>query len=267
MMRRPECWLRQWKAGKSVLSHATAVDALTDYFVALRQAGSQLYFLTLTYKESTDHPLTLATISRGVDDIYVGMLCRYVHRLNFARPKYHPLQPIMLVFPDRSQSKFKLAARTSHDIVGLHHHAIVAARPEVAARLDLSCVPNSLTCLSRHILTSDIRRIDSTEGDVRRVVDYATSYAFKKLPKADEDNRMLVYPAVERWRAAPTPHATGAGQHRENREACPSQRSLVRQHPPRSMSHGSSRDAHRARLLASCIDVSPISAAWAAARV
>lgn len=260
MRQLPRSWFARWSDGNSAVSHAAVVDALTDYCVTRRQDGAQLYFLTLTYKEATDTPLTLAMISRGFDDIYGGMLRCYVHHLNFARPKYQPLQPIIFAFPDRAQSKFKLAASTSRGIVGLHHHAIVAARPEVAAHFERACLMKQLPNWSRHILTSDIQRIESTDEDVRRVIDYATAYAFKKLPKEDEDDRMLVYPATERWKSASKQKEAGAGQRLESRERCPSQRSLVPQQPRRPATQVSSREAHRAGLFASCLDIKQLSA-------
>jgi hypothetical protein len=189
----------------ATLPHAAAVKALTEYFTTLRQKQFALYFLTLTYKQAADIPLTLPSVSKTFDRAYIELLRRYIHPSNFARPKYRPLQPIVFAFPDYSKTKFKHATWTSSGIVGLHHHAIAAACPEVAMRLDPACFANSLTSLSSFILTSDLRRIGATHNDIKAVVDYATSYAFKKLPKANEDYRLLVYPHVERWKQAHTP--------------------------------------------------------------
>lgn len=235
------------------LPHAAAVEALTEYFLLLRSQHYQLYFLTLTYKEATDNPLTLASISDAFTGIYVELLRRYVHRLNFARHKYRPLQPIVFAFPDRSQSKFKLAPNTSQGIVGFHHHAIVAARPEVAARFDPLCLTDSLTCLSSFILTSDLQRIGTTQDDVHKVVDYSASYAFKKLPKADEDHRLLVCPAVEQWKQSPATKKKGVGQIAEIRDIRPAHKCSAFFRKCRPTKHANPLD--RAKLLASCLGV------------
>jgi len=186
----------------ATLPYTTAVAALTGYFEALRRSGHTLYFLTLTYKQEGDQPLKLAGISRAFGFTYVELLRRYVHGCNFARPKYQPLQPIVFAFPDQPKSKLKRLGVVPAHKVGLHHHAIVAAVPEVARRLDGSCSRDSLTSLCPRLLTSDLQRIGPTLDDISNVVCYATAYAFKRLPRADEDYRMLVFPHVERWKPA-----------------------------------------------------------------
>lgn len=159
-----------------------SIKELSSYFNRQRSStNSVLYHLTLTYKDPAANPTpTFATSCLG--KFYAAMMRTFVHKHNHTRPQYRHLLPSVFAFLDAPGSKDKSSPFLNsirHAQDSFHHHAIVAALPPVAAKMDEYVGENTFTKLCERIKTSCLQPIGMSWTDIETVTSYAASYAFR----------------------------------------------------------------------------------------
>jgi hypothetical protein len=167
-------------------------DELTTFFADLaRRENRTPYFVTVTYTDSVDHPLTAASANTQLKEFHQCLLNHLCS--NIQRPCFRKIEPIVFAFLD-VPSKARLATRLST----FHHHCIVLVSEQHVERFDALTDDHAAEALvfqSRlrcRIRTLNVQRIGSSDDDLERSVSYATKYYRRDV---SDLNRLRLYPA------------------------------------------------------------------------
>lgn len=186
---------------KDVHENQLAIEAMLKNLVQTDHC--KLYMITLTFPEGRDYILKPSSAEQKVKRFYETVLLRLlVDRRRFHLPSKKSLQPTMFAFLDVPGSKPKSAKieKSHHSSPNtVHYHCILAAKPEIALKLDPFCnVPNSL-CLPPYLKdkntpilkTSDCQPIDDLNS-LFRVVSYASEYALRQKQNDRHENWFIL---------------------------------------------------------------------------
>lgn len=173
------------------LSESQYVDQFTDYFENERASGKMLYFMTLTYNDHKDFPLTAEKACRYFKEFRKHLL----HKMfgsKYNSPKYREIEPRVFAFLDTSFSKRKtrkLAKAPKHES-RFHHHCVFVVNSACSNNIDFlldrisrAAFRESLTS-KLQIRSIDFQKIKPTKDDTRAVVDYCSETA--RLSPHDE---------------------------------------------------------------------------------
>lgn len=172
-----------------------------------QETNRAIYFVTTTYIESKDFPLTADVATNNFKRFHHRLLQHLArtHRIN--RPWFKEQEPFIYAFLDRPGSKskhYKLNSVSKHEST-FHHHSIVIANerhiPILDALIDkkrdddstdrqaaeMFAQENRFPCRLRSI---HVRRLLSDE-QLERTVSYASAYAQKHQ---DDINSLLLFP-------------------------------------------------------------------------
>ena len=144
------------------------VEGLTNWMSELESSGYKLFSMSITYKTSGDFDHNPRFLSQTFKDLYWHhLLPESIFKNRKWLKKHKSDQPILLLFYEEHQEK---GVKTYNPMkVGgfeyvfperLHHHAILAIRPEHESEMMSLCCENSLRQFSPWVLTSNIKPAD-----------------------------------------------------------------------------------------------------------
>jgi hypothetical protein len=158
------------------------------------ERGKLLYFVTVTYSESKEFPITLSAANRFLRCFHLKLLEYLAGSSRFHRPWFRAIEPELHAFVDvpgskplRTLRKLSVPTRAST----FHHHIVAVVDERHRAKFDeLVKDPTVLSACVRdcRIRTVHVLPIDPTLRDVTRVVDYSSRHARKLLEKSSRDN-------------------------------------------------------------------------------
>lgn len=157
------------------------------------------YFVTVTYKEAKDYPLTPAVASHSVGRFYRNLSRWLFDTRHIERQRYRPFEPILFAFIDVPGSKpkhYQLHATPTREST-FHHHCILLAHDSHVMKLDaLETSPEAraavLEKLSHacNVRTLDVQRTRVSDTDLIRTTDYCTYHSRKRT----DEHALQVYP-------------------------------------------------------------------------
>lgn len=179
---------------------ASLVTDLTRKLKAERVEGKVLYFVSFTFLQNSQYPLTPAKASNYLGTAY-WKLCEYLcGNRNFCRSWFIPLQPDFYAFLDVPGSKPKhympgcLPSKTS----SYHYHGVLLADSRHEAKLDAlgSCSKHRPTfgkvqLAHAKVKSYDFQKIGQSHTDIEKVAEYCTSWAANRLT---DQNMYEVFP-------------------------------------------------------------------------
>jgi hypothetical protein len=158
------------------------------------ERGKLLYYVTVTYTESKEFPITLNAANRFLRCFHLRLLEYLAGSSRFHRPWFRAIEPELHAFIDVPGSKplrtfRKLTVPTREST--FHHHIVAVVDERHRVKFDE--LVNDPTVLSASVRDCRIRTvhvlpIDPTLRDVTRVVDYSSRHARKFLDKSQRND-------------------------------------------------------------------------------
>lgn len=163
-----------------------------------REKKRKIFFITITYKEPNDHPVTAAAASNHLKRFHLHFARKLCNTRHLEYDRFRKIEPILLAFIDVPGSKPK--HYNSHTVPQqdstFHHHCILIADDSYVDQLDaLTDDAAANACareLSEHcnIRTLNVQHVSETQDDLIRVVDYCTYHARKR----SDEHAFQVFP-------------------------------------------------------------------------
>lgn len=194
----------QWSnANSKAFQPSALVVALTNDFLEKCVSKGQIpFFVTTTYVERKEMPLTALSANRHLKATHTRLLQHLAGTHNISRPWFRQIEPEVHAFMDIPGSKpkhYRMSSIPKHEST-FHHHSIFLCNEHYAPLMDaLSdkgqarsfAESNREHCQLRSI---HVTRIAETTLDMNRVVSYCTHYAGKFLERNEWDWMYQIYP-------------------------------------------------------------------------
>lgn len=167
-----------------------------------RDDGVIPYFVTTTYNERKDNPLT-STRANKLFKFAHNRLLRYLARSNnIGRSWFREIEPEVHAFLDVPGSKpkhYKSASLPRHEST-FHHHCIFLCNERYAPLMDALCEKRCADDFAEKIRahcqlrTINVQRMLPSPADMEKVTSYCTHYASRFFGKDEWDIMYQVYP-------------------------------------------------------------------------
>ena len=153
---------------KSESSKGRWIHAIKEWISSLEKDGYKLFSMSITYKTSRELNHSQKFLSEIFKNLYWHQLLpKKIFKNKKWIKKSKGDQPVVLLFVEEHQEKGvktynpKMMGGFEYDFPErLHHHAILAVRPEHESVMKSLCFENSLREFSPWVLTSDIQSAD-----------------------------------------------------------------------------------------------------------
>lgn len=176
------------------------VDQLTQRFEdALKDRTKELYFVTFTYKESNEFPLTAAKATYHLNRIHKRLLVYLCESHRYNGSSFRNVEPEIFAFLDVNGSKskdYKLSNVPKH-ASRFHHHCIIVVNKahskkfEALTKIRLNRQFVNVHCKKTQLRTLDVQKIAETREDIYKVADYCSAYARKH---ANDNDALQAFP-------------------------------------------------------------------------
>ncbi len=166
-----------------------------------REKNRKIFFVSITYKESKDYPITAAAAHNNLKRFHLHFARKLCNTRHLEYERYRKMEPILFAFIDVPGSKpkhYELKSVPQHEST-FHHHCILIADEQYVDQLDALTNPDAATACAKelsafcNIRTLNVQRVVDTEDHRIRVTDYCTYHARKR----NDDYAYQIFPIHE----------------------------------------------------------------------
>lgn len=163
-----------------------------------RDKNRTIYFVSITYKESNDYPVTAAAAHNHLKRFHLHFARKLCKTRHLELERFRKIEPILFAFIDVPGSKPKHynSKTVPQQDSTFHHHCILIADQQYVDQLNALTVPAIADVCARelsehcNIRTLNVQRVEHTEDALIRTTDYCTYHARKR----NDDYAYQVFP-------------------------------------------------------------------------
>ena len=175
---------------------------LTRYFQDFDRYNATLYFLTLTYIDSSKKLLSMESALYRFNNFHQCLLRYLCGTDNIGRAWFRKIEPAVFAFIDEPASKLKpnKPHPPSASSTGYHHHCIIAVHPQHRKKMDSIVQLDRIILKHPHfkdctgIKSVNLQRLEQTIAGLQKVLDYCTAHV-RRNGELFQD--MICYPKAK----------------------------------------------------------------------